>query len=49
MLQEEVRASVVEEQTSRAVAIAATGRLDDVGAGEGAECHLKGHLEVESL
>ena len=48
LMEEEVRASVVEEQTIRVVAIAATGRLDEVGAGWGAECHLKGHLEVKS-
>ena len=26
---------------------AAAGRLDEVGAGDGAECHLEGHLAVE--
>ena len=36
------------ERTRRAVAIAAKGSLDEVGAGEGAECELEGHLEVES-
>ena len=48
LVEEEVRASVMEEQTIRVVAILATGRLDEVGAGWGAECHLKGHLEVKS-
>ncbi len=26
---------------------AAARHLDEVGAGDGAECHLKGHLKVE--
>ena len=48
LVQEEVRASVVEEQTIRVVAIAAKGRLDEEGGSEGWECHLEGHLEVKS-
>ena len=47
-MQKEVRASVVEERTRKAVASAAKVSLDEVGAGEGAECELEGHLEVES-
>ena len=48
MVQEEVGPSVMEEQTIRAVASVEPGALDEVGAGEGAECHLEGHLEVKS-
>ena len=48
LVEEEVRASVMEEQTIRVVAILATGRLDEVGVGLDAECHLEGHLEVKS-
>ena len=40
-MQEEVRASVVEDQTIRVVAIAATGRLDEEGGSEGWECPHK--------
>ena len=45
---EEVRASVVEEQTIGIVSIAATGNLDEVGEGLGSESHLERHREVES-
>ena len=48
MVQEEVGPSVMEEKTIRAVASVEPGGLDEVGEGEGAECHLEGHLQVES-
>ena len=48
MVQEEVGPSVLEERTSRAVDLVEPGGLDEVGAGEGGECHLEGHLQVES-
>lgn len=44
--QVEVRASVEEEQTSRAVAIRKQG--EEVGTGKGMECHLEGHLVMEN-
>ena len=47
-MQEEVRASVVEELIRRAVAIPEIGGLDEVGASEGAEFQPEEHLEVES-
>lgn len=39
-MQEEVRALVEKEQTSRAVAMVLK---DEVGTGDGMECHLDGH------
>lgn len=39
LVQEEVRASVEEEQTSRAVAMVLK---DEVGTGDGTQCHLEG-------
>ena len=47
MVQEEVGPTALEEPTIRTVASLETGGLDEVGEGEGAECHLEGHLEVE--
>ena len=48
MVQEEVGRSVMDEQTIRALASVEPGGLDEVGAGEGVQCLLEGHLEVES-
>ena len=48
MVQEDVGPSVMEEQTMRALASLEPGGLDGVGVGTGAECHLEGHLQVES-
>ena len=48
MVQKVVGPSVIEEQTIRAVASVEPGGLDEVGGSEGGECHLEGHLEVES-
>ena len=47
-MQEEVRASVMDEQTIGIVSIAETGGPNEVGEGEGAECNLEGNREVES-
>ena len=41
MGQEEVGLSAVEELTIREVASVETGGLDEVGEGDGAECHLE--------